>query len=140
MGCNLCFNLRKLINQQKRVVRIISNAKTRDNADPLYKSLGILKLVDINKYFIARFMFRYCNYKVPEFFNSYFENNSDYHNYHTRSAEHFHAPKVKTDLAKTGLKYRGAIIWNAVLNHGICSDTSESIFIKFIELVVDTLP
>ena len=139
-GATYVFNLRKLINLQKRVVRLISNAKYRDSADPLYKSLGILKLVDINKYLIARFMFRYCNNKVPDLFNSYFEYNSDYHNYNTRSAEHFHAPKVKTGLAKTGLKYSGAIIWNAVLNHGICSDTSESIFIKFLKLVVDTLP
>ena len=139
-GATYVSNLRKLINLQKRVVRIISNAKYRDNSDPLYKSLGILKLADINKYLIARFMFRYCNNNVPELFNSYFEYNSDYHNYNTRSAEHFHAPKVKTDLAKTGLKYRGAIIWNALLNHGIYSDTSESIFIKFLRLVVDTLP
>ena len=48
-------------------------------------------------------MFRYCNNKVPELFNSHFEYNSDYHNYNTRYAEHFHAPKVKTDLAKKDL-------------------------------------
>ena len=79
ISCNLIWGatyvsyLRKRINLQDRVVRIISNAKYGDNADPLYKSLGILKLVDINKYLIARFMFWYCNNSVPELFNSYFE-------------------------------------------------------------------
>ena len=140
-GATYVSNLRrKLINLQKRVVRIISNAKYRDSADSLYKSLGILKLVDINKYLIAHFMFRHGNNKVPELFNSYFEYKSDYHNYNTQSAQHFHAPKVKTDLAKTALKYHGAVIWNAVVNHGIYSDTSETIFIKFLKLVVDILP
>ena len=83
-----------------------------------------MKFVDINKYLIARFMFRYCNKKLPVLFNSYFEYNSDYINYNTRSAEHFHTPHIKTDLAKTGIKYRGAIIWNAILNRGIYPDTS----------------
>ena len=41
------------------VVKIISNARYRDNAAPFYKALRVLKLVDDNKYSIARFMFRY---------------------------------------------------------------------------------
>ena len=80
-------------------------------------------------------MFRYYNKNVPELFNSYLEYNSDYHNYNTRSAHLFHAPQIKTDLAKTRLKYRWAIIWNAVQKHCIYFDTSESILIKFLELV-----
>ena len=62
-----------------------------------------------------------------------------YLTHHTSDIQSIYAPRVKTDLAKTVLKYRGAIIWNAVLNLGIYSDTSESIFIKFLKLVVDTL-
>ena len=99
-----------------------------------------MKFVDINKYLIARFMFRYCNDKLPALFNSYFEYNCDYYNHNTRSAEHFHTPQIKTDQAKTGIKYRGAIIWNAILIHGIHADTSESIFVKFLKQIVDILP
>ena len=85
-------------------------------------------------------MVRYCNNKLPVLFNSYFEYNCDYHNYNTRSAEHFHTPQIKSDLAKTGIKYRGAIIWNAILNHGIHADTFESIFVKSLKQIVDILP
>ena len=140
MGRNLYFQYKKLIKSQNRSARVISNVKYRDNADPLYKALGILKLVDINKYLTGRFMFRYCNGSLPELLNSFFVYNSDYHNYNTRTAQHFHIPPVKTDLAKTGIKYRGAIIWNCILSHGIYSDTSESVFVKFLKLIVDTLP
>ena len=139
-GATYISNLKKLIKLQNRIVRVIFNAKYRENADPLYKALGILKLVDINRYLIGRFMFRYCNGSLPQLFNSFFEYNSDYHTYDTRTAQHFHIPPVKTDLAKTGIKYRGAIIWNCILSHGIYSDTSESVFVKFLRLIVDTLP
>ena len=123
----------KLIKLQNRIVRVTSNAKYRESAHPLYKTLGIMKFVDINKYLIARFMFRYCNNKLSVLFNSHFEYNCDYHNYNTRSAEHLHTPQLKTDLTKTGIKYMGATIWNAILNHGIHADTSESIFVKFLK-------
>ena len=139
-GATYVSNLMKLIKLQNRIVTVISNAKYRESAHPLYKTLGIMKFVDINKYLIARFMFRYCNNKLPVLFNSYFEYICDYHNYNTRSAEHFHTPQMKTDLAKTDIKYRGAIIWNGILNHGTHADTSELIFVKFLKQIVDILP
>ena len=94
-GATYISNLKKLIKLQNRIVRVIFTAKYRENADPLYKALGILKLVDINKYLIGRFMFRYCNGSLSKLFNSFFEDNSDYHNYDTRTAQHFHMPPVK---------------------------------------------
>ena len=136
-GATYVSNLKKLMKLQNRIVRVFSNAKYRESADPLYKTLGIMKFVDINKYLIAHFMFRYCNKKL---FNSYFEYNSHYHNYNTRSAQHFHTPQIQTDLAETAIKYRGAIIRNAILNYGIYPDTSESIFVKFLKQIVDILP
>ena len=113
-GATYVSNLKKLITPQDRIIRVISNAIYRERADPLHKTLGIMKFVDINKYLIARFMFRYCNNKLPALFNSYFEYNSHYHNYNTQSAQHFHIPQIKTDIAKTGITYTGAIIWNAI--------------------------
>ena len=40
------------------------------------------------------------------------------HSY-TRSAQNFHIPCVITDLGKTGIRYRGAVIWNIILRDGI---------------------
>ena len=36
-----------------------------------------------------------------------------------RSAQHDHIPCVITDLGKTGIRYRGAVIWNVILRDGI---------------------
>ena len=116
------------------------NLRRRESVEPVYKAMGILKFIDINKYLIARFMYRYCNDLVPELFQTYFISNYEYHDYTTRQAHHFHIPKVKTDLAKTGIKYRGAIVWNFILHKSIYPDTSEAIFVKFLKKIVDIIP
>ena len=77
----------------------------------------------------------WSNTAMPELFDLFFVYNSDYHNYNTHTAQHFHILPVKTDLAKTGIKYKEAIIGNCIY-----SDTSESVFVKFLKLIVDTLP
>ena len=130
-------NLNKLIHNM--FVRVFSHAKYRDSSDPLYKgNLEILKLVDINKHLIGRFMFRCCNNSLPELFYSlFFLHNSDYHTYDTRTAHNFHITPVKTDSAKTRMKYREAINWNSVLSHRIYTGTTDGIFAELLKMVVE---
>ena len=111
-GATYVSNLSKLIRLQNAVIRIICNVKKLGSVTLLYRELGIFKLTDNNKYLIGRFMFRFCNGHVPVLFNSFFAYNYEFHHYNTRSAQHFHIPPVKTILGKTGIGYRGALIWN----------------------------
>ena len=100
----------------------------------LYRKLCIFKLTDINKYLIGRFMFRFCNGHVPEIFNSFiFAYKYEFHNYNARSAQYFHIPPVKTNLGKTGIRYGGTLTCNEMLNKGIYPDTSECLFVKFLQ-------
>ena len=55
-------NSKRLCVLQSKIVRIIAGVKPRESTGPLYDSLGIMKLTDLNKYLIARFMFRYCQH------------------------------------------------------------------------------
>ena len=41
--------------------------------------------------------------------------NNDIHSHNTRTADNFHIPIVKTDLGKTAIEYRGAVIWNILI-------------------------
>ena len=107
-GCTYKTNLQRLVTLQNRIVRIISHAKARNSSHPLYTQLGIMKFSDLNKYLIARFMFRYAKASVPDSFGSLFQRNNEYHNHETRSAAHFHIPVVTSDLGKTGIRFRGA--------------------------------
>ena len=51
----------------------------------LYKSLKILQLKDIFELEIAKFMYLFHHYKIPENFNSYFKTASHQHTHLTRS-------------------------------------------------------
>ena len=97
----------------------------------MYNELGIIKFVNINKYLIGRFMFRVYHGQVPEFFSHFFVRNCDIHQHETRLAGHFHIPPVKLDLSKTGIKYKGAIIWNNILQEDVNLDVSEAVFKKY---------
>ena len=89
----------------------------------MYNELGIIKFVNINKYLIGRFMFL-------NFFHFFVKKTCDIHQHETRLAGHFHIPLVKLDLSKTGIKYKGAIIWNNVLQEDVNLDVSEVVFKK----------
>ena len=134
-GATYISNLNKLIKLQNAVLRIMCNVKRLGSFTALYEKLGIFRLIDINKYLIGRFMFRFCNNQVPVLFDSFFAHNYEFHAYNTRSAQHFHIPPVKTNLGKTGIRYRGALIWNEIISKGVPSDTSECIFVKFIKKI-----
>ena len=138
-GCTYKTDLRRLVTLQNRIVRIISHAKARDSSHPLYTQLGIVKISYLNTYLIARFMFRYAKASVPDSFASLFQGNSEYHNHETRSADHFHIPAVTSDLGKTGIRFRGAIIWNAVLSKNVNTDVSEAVYVKFLKRLINEI-
>ena len=123
-------SLNKVIVLQKKAIRIICNVNRRAPTDSLFRDLKIIPFLDVNIYMISRFMFRYVNGRVPSLFCGYFTSNTSIHKYETRQARHFHLPQVRSDLGKKNIRYRGAQIWNYLLDLGINSETSELIFSK----------
>ena len=124
-------NLMKLDKLQNKVLRIICNIKRINSIAHMYKELAVIKLKDINKYLIGRFMFRFCNANVPVLFNSYFQWKNEFHNYLTRTASHLHIPSMKTDLGQTYIRYRGALIWNALVRMNIDHNSSEAVLLNY---------
>ena len=131
-------NLKHLCVLQYKIVRIIAGVKPRESTGPLYDSLGIMKLTDLNKYLIARFMFRYCTNMVPKLFSSYFLRNYNVSSYNLRSANSFHLPLVATDLGKNGIRYRGPIVFNKLLIDGIDCTVSEAVFVNQLKRSIKT--
>ena len=101
-----------------------------------YVSLGILKLTGINKYLIARFMYKYCINMVPRLFSSFFLRNYNVSTYDLRSANCFNLPLVSTDFGKNGIRYRGPIVFNKLLLDGIDSTVSEAVFVNQLKMFV----
>ena len=95
-----------------------------------------MQFLDINKYLIGRFMYKYHTGNVPTIFVSFFQQNREIHDYNTRTASHLHIPAVKSDLGKTGSKYRGALNWNYIYNDGYITDVSEAVFVKCLKTII----
>ena len=74
-----------------------------------------------------------CNGKVPVIFVSYFQQNCGVHHYDIRTAQHYHIAQVKSDLAKTGIRYRGAVVWNTILSDNTYTNVSEAVFKKVLK-------
>ena len=129
-------HLNKIIILQKKAIRIICNINRRTPTDPLFRDLKIVPFLDVNIYSIARFMFRYVNGSLPKPFVGYFTTNANIHSYNTRQTLHFHLPNVRSDLGKKNIKYRGAKIWNRLLDLGINSETSEFVFTKCVKYYI----
>ena len=130
-GATYKSNLTRLVTLQNKIVRIICHVKPRESYKPCYQSLGILPFDMINHHLIGCFMYRFCIGKVPFLFDSFFIKNSELYNYNTRTADHLHVPIVKSDLGKTGIRYRGVIVWNEILKDGVDPDVSEAVFKKY---------
>ena len=125
--------LRPLVMLQKRCVRIITRSKYQDHTDPLFARLGLLKLKDINKYFIGRFMYRWYQNKLPSMFQDMFIPITDIHDYDTRQSSLLYCPKFKTELGKSRCSYRAPYMWNLIIKADINPETSEAVFTKSVK-------
>ena len=68
--------------------------------------------------------------KVPESLTSFFKKNNDFHSYIIRIANLYHNLSVKLGLSNTGMKYKGANIWNSIAPEEINLEVSEAVFKK----------
>lgn len=64
--------LAKLITVQKKAIRNVAGKKARAHTEPLFSSLGVLKLTDLFIYNCGVFMHRYTNDNLPHSFQGMF--------------------------------------------------------------------
>ena len=134
-GCTYNTTLKKLFTLQKLSLRIMFNMKERESLEKVFHKENILKFTDNNLYLICKFMFRYYNGKIPDIFQNIFMMNSDIHDHYTRQSGSHHVPKVKNNLGKWSIRYRGVIVWNTILSLKINPETSEAVFAKTVKNV-----
>ena len=80
---------------QKRAMRLITFSRFDEHSSPLFKSLEIIKFLDLVTFHLAIFM--YHNQLLPSVFNSFFTKISQIHTYNTRlgAKQSYYLPKVK---------------------------------------------
>ena len=104
---------------QNKALRIISNKQRWTNSTILYSDLKILKLQDLIKLEIAKFMFSYDNCLLPPIFVNYFLKISQIHSRSTCFSDKnfLYLPRYSTNRLQRSIKFRGVKIWNEIPFH-----------------------
>ena len=91
---------------QKRIIKIIMNARNRDSCHQLFKNLKILPLKSQHIFSLLLF--------VPK--NRYmYESNSEIHNINTRFSSDLHTPTANLTTFQKGSFYFGIKVFNHLL-------------------------
>ena len=109
--------LNKIQVMQNRLVRIITkkcDRKTR--MFPQHKQFSILKLSNIFKLEVTKFMSKRKN-NLPELFQNYFYSTTDIYKFATRQAgrHDFFLPRSSSKFVQNSIKVCGVKVWNSLL-------------------------
>ena len=109
-------NLDKLLKQQKRAIRIITHSSYLAHTDPLFKKMKLLKVTDLYKFHISKYVFSQVNHPVLEQNPNHFLNLQVCDNGHgTRNA--IYSLKLvgcKTAVREKSINILGPKIWNSL--------------------------
>ena len=79
--------LHKLMNIQKKIIRLMTSKSYTEHSEPLFNKLNTLSIKKINNFLASLFMFRYHNLNnLPKYFTNYYVTNNKIHDHITRNA------------------------------------------------------
>ena len=103
---------------QIKVMRIINKTTVEDHVknNTLYQKYKILKMDDVYKLELGKFMYLYDVNDLPEIFETYFLSIDHAHHYNTRSKSNgnYFVNSVRTNSGKNSIKFLGARLWNQI--------------------------
>ena len=105
-------SLKQLIVLQKRAIRIIASVGYLDHTNDIFKNLKLLKLGDIYKLEVVKFIYSKINSPNPLI---EFNFNNQIHNYNLRNRNNLHVVNLGQNLnllRKRFITHNGCIIFN----------------------------
>ena len=113
-------NDRNLTKTTKQNLKLMSGIKWNDyvKLDQVYHAEKMLKVSAIARLELAKFMYRYHKFMVPNLFiiENYFTPIDEIHSYNTQSSssKYYFFPSVNTTASRRSLLFRGTKLWNAI--------------------------
>ena len=108
------YNSNKIVILQKRVVRSIGNASYLAHTDPLFTRFNILKLEELFKVNVCKFMYKLLYGLLPQHVENYFNIQKRIHGHDTRHVNNLVIAKYKTELYGKTIKIIGPKLWNSL--------------------------
>ena len=102
------FNFNKIFKVQKKIVRLITGSPFRAHTNPLFSRLAMLKLEDMKKIEMCKFI--YNNLDEENFFN--FSTRSSVHSHDTRNRSLLNLPQPRSNLLLNSIFFEGIRVFN----------------------------
>ena len=106
--------LNKLMVLQKRAVRLCSGSTYRAAASPLFFRLNLLKLVDINNYQAAIFMYKVKYRVLPQSVLNYTAVNDTNRIHFTQTFSYFTRISFCTGIRSKSIAVHGPRLWDSI--------------------------
>ena len=115
--------MREINVRLNNVVRLMTYSKKYSHVSQLYKHLNLLKLNDIYKFELAKFMCLLRNKKLPAVLSSQFTKIEKLHSHNTRQVNKcvYFIPQSTESITQNLLAFRGTKLWSS-LNSSIKSN------------------
>ena len=110
--------LNKVQVLQNKLIKVLYKLPYRTDTDALHSNLDILKVKDICKYQIQKFVYESVNKTCISQFHNYYKCTHNEHNMDTRQENLLYTRIPKTKYGEYSLKHYGADLWNS-LNQSI---------------------
>jgi len=130
-------SLDRIIKQQKKAVRNITNSSYNAHTNPLFHSKKILKVKDVYKLQVAVFMYKNDKSTLPTSLSNIFTLNRDFHNYNTRHRNDPVVPKHNIDICTRSIAHMGPVIWSELPNEIKMKPTLNSFKRRYKNLLID---
>ena len=110
--------IKPLQTLQNKVLKIINKSTWKDHIvnNKFFHKFQILKISDIYKFELSKFMYSYHVKALPAIFDSYFLPIAEVHNYNTRSKsnQNYFLNFVNSNSGKNSIKFYGVQLWNLI--------------------------
>ena len=122
---------------QKKAVRIITCSSYFAHSEPLFKQLCLLKICDIYKCQLLKFIFKLTHKQLPQYFEQFtFTFRNQLHNYATRTCRNVLIPNINHEFAKRSIRFIAPTAYNSTHGNIIDKIYSHSfvgfcIYVKF---------
>ena len=99
---------------QKKAIRCIHKAHYNAHTEPLFYRSKLLKLNDLYRFELAKFMFDCINSLLPVPLLTYFTSNANIHSHHTRQINVPHVTQIHGSISAKSLIHKGPKIWSEI--------------------------
>ena len=115
-GSTYASHLKKLQLLQNKAVHAICSLNWCEHVTPCFDCLSILKVRDVAKMEIAKFVHKSVNHSLPKYFQTYFHKVSLAHKRSIRSfsSDNLAIPLFQTSRAQRSIKYQWSKVWNLI--------------------------